>query len=63
MLKYIIKYKYMCGIWAFINFKNKNININSLFEDFMKIQHRGPDFSNFQMYDNVLIGFHRLSIM
>jgi asparagine synthase (glutamine-hydrolysing) len=29
----------------------------------MKIKHRGPNFSNFQNYNNVLIGFHRLSIM
>ena len=51
----------MCGIWAFIN--PAGYDIKTLYEDFMKIKHRGPDFSNFQNYNNVLIGFHRLSIM
>ncbi len=51
----------MCGIWAFIN--PKSYELTKLFGDFMKIKHRGPDFSNFQIYDNALVGFHRLSIM
>jgi asparagine synthase (glutamine-hydrolysing) len=29
----------------------------------MKIKHRGPDFSVFQNYQNLIVGFHRLSIM
>ena len=56
----------MCGIWTYINSKLDNNDLkkfNQLFNDFMKIKHRGPDFSNFQNYNNVLIGFHRLSIM
>jgi asparagine synthase (glutamine-hydrolysing) len=52
----------MCGIWAYIS-QNYNDKINSLFVDFMKIKHRGPDYSSFQNYNNVLVGFHRLSIM
>ena len=51
----------MCGIWAFIN--HKNYNLTTLFNDFNKIKHRGPDFSNFQIYNDVIVGFHRLSIM
>ena len=55
----------MCGIWAFINLiKNKQINYNNLYNDFMKIKHRGPDLSIFQtIYNNIIIGFHRLAIM
>lgn len=52
----------MCGIWALINKTNIN-NVTKYFNDFMKIKHRGPDFSNFLDYNNILIGFHRLSIM
>jgi asparagine synthase (glutamine-hydrolysing) len=52
----------MCGIWSYISFSDK-IEVNKLFENFMKTKPRGPHFSNFQNYNNVLIGFHRLSIM
>jgi asparagine synthase (glutamine-hydrolysing) len=51
----------MCGIWTFINYVG--FDIKTLFDNFMKIKHRGPDYSTFQIYDNVLVGFHRLSIM
>ena len=55
----------MCGIWAFINFiKNKQIDYNNLFNDFMNLKHRGPDMSLFQMINNnIIVGFHRLAIM
>lgn len=54
----------MCGIWTYIkNDNTKNTNLDQLFSDFMKTKHRGPNFSSFQNYNNVLIGFHRLSIM
>ena len=54
----------MCGIWSYINFHKVDNNLlNILFNNFMKIKHRGPDFSSFNYYNNVLIGFHRLSIM
>lgn len=52
----------MCGIWSLIGECSQE-DIQKGFEDFMKIKHRGPMFSNFQVYDNVLLGFHRLSIM
>jgi asparagine synthase (glutamine-hydrolysing) len=55
----------MCGIWTFINLiKNKQINYTKLYNDFMKIKHRGPDLSNYQLINNdIIIGFHRLAIM
>ena len=51
----------MCGIWAFLNKNNKDLN--TLFKNFMNIKHRGPDYSSFQIYNDVVIGFHRLAIM
>jgi asparagine synthase (glutamine-hydrolysing) len=53
----------MCGIWTFINLKKDILNYNKLYENFMKIKHRGPDFSNFQIFKDIIIGFHRLAIM
>jgi asparagine synthase (glutamine-hydrolysing) len=54
----------MCGIWTFINLcKNKKINDSNLYNNFMKLKHRGPDLSIFQIINNVMIGFHRLAIM
>jgi len=54
----------MCGIWAYIDLYKKQIfNNNILFNNFMKIKHRGPEFTSFQIYNNVYVGFHRLSIM
>jgi asparagine synthase (glutamine-hydrolysing) len=51
----------MCGIWAFIS--NYSLNEDKYYNDFMKLKHRGPDFSNFLNLNNILIGFHRLAIM
>ena len=53
----------MCGIWTFINLLNKNIDVIKLYNNFMNLKNRGPDFSNFQIYNNIYVGFHRLSIM
>ena len=54
----------MCGIWGYIcSTENNHNKIVGLFDNFMKIKPRGPNFSNFQNYNNVLVGFHRLSIM
>jgi asparagine synthase (glutamine-hydrolysing) len=53
----------MCGIWAFINFENKNPNYDQMFVDFMKMKARGPDMTSFQTLKNLSIGFHRLAIM
>jgi asparagine synthase (glutamine-hydrolysing) len=53
----------MCGIWSMIGLKRKNLDMVKLFEDFMQLKHRGPDSSHFEIYNNVLIGFHRLAIV
>jgi asparagine synthase (glutamine-hydrolysing) len=55
----------MCAIWAFIQLFNNNIilNYNKLYDDFLKLKNRGPTFSNYQIYNNTHIGFHRLAIM
>ena len=54
----------MCGIWSYISsHKIDNNLLNVLFNNFMKIKHRGPDFSSFNYYNNVIVGFHRLSIV
>jgi len=56
----------MCGIWGYICSKDNVIDHNKLiylFDSFMKTKLRGPNFSNFQNYNNVLVGFHRLAIM
>ena len=54
----------MCGIWAIIE-KSHNSKGKSLdhLNDFWKIKHRGPDNSHIETFDNVFVGFHRLSIM
>ena len=52
----------MCGIWAYIFLKECKENIN-LFKDFLNLERRGPDNSIFQKYSNLMIGFHRLSII
>ena len=53
----------MCGI--FFIYQNNNNNNNTEYNDFLKIQHRTPDFSKFTIINNKynhVIGFHRLSI-
>lgn len=54
----------MCGIWAML--LNRDENMTSLYDSFMKISKRGPDRSSFielKAPINVKLGFHRLSIM
>jgi asparagine synthase (glutamine-hydrolysing) len=54
----------MCGIWTLVNLmRNGVINIDKLFGDFWNLKNRGPDNSYFETYKNVLVGFHRLSIV
>lgn len=53
----------MCGIWAFLS-KNEIENFGELYSSFMKIRHRGPDYSSFDLITSkILLGFHRLSIV
>jgi len=53
----------MCGIFSYIQIKSKNLVLAKLFHDFMQLKHRGPDSSHFDIYNNVIIGFHRLAII
>jgi asparagine synthase (glutamine-hydrolysing) len=53
----------MCGIFSLVNLKRKNLDIVKLFQDFYNLKHRGPDNSYFELYNNVIIGFHRLAII
>jgi asparagine synthase (glutamine-hydrolysing) len=53
----------MCGIWAFISHK-KIVDYGKYYEAFMNIQHRGPDYSSFDLiHSQILLGFHRLAII
>lgn len=53
----------MCGIWAFIS--NKKIQrYGELYDSFMSIKHRGPDYSSLDLiHPQILLGFHRLAII
>ncbi len=53
----------MCGIWAYLLNNKENLNNVNIWESFMKIKNRGPDKSTLEYFDNVILGFHRLSIM
>ena len=49
----------MCGIFCYIG---KNKTKDDLKDNFERIMGRGPDNNILLNIDNVLIGFHRLSI-
>jgi asparagine synthase (glutamine-hydrolysing) len=53
----------MCGIWAYIQLYKNDEKLNKMLNDFWKLKKRGPDNSILQTFGNVLVGFHRLSIM
>ena len=54
----------MCGIFGYCSYDELSSEfIVKLFESYMKIQPRGPDYSNFHKFNNNVLGFHRLSIM
>ena len=54
----------MCGIWALIEkHKINNDILIKYISNFWNIKHRGPDNSQFQTFDKVYLGFHRLAIM
>ena len=53
----------MCGIWALIDNNDKKIDVGVMFNSFMKLEHRGPDTSSFNILNDVYIGFHRLAII
>jgi asparagine synthase (glutamine-hydrolysing) len=58
----------MCGIFAVIQHgKDRkewdSAALNSMYQDFMSMQHRGPDHSTFQVLPHLIVGFHRLAIV
>ena len=53
----------MCGIWGLHTSKTL-VETNKYYEAFMKLKHRGPEFSSFNFINNnLLLGFHRLAII
>jgi len=53
----------MCGLWAYIQLLKDSFNYEELFANFMNLKSRGPDMTSFNIYNNIMIGFHRLAIM
>lgn len=57
----------MCGIYSILNYKktgNDGVPDSKYYNDFMKIKHRGPDASKFEIIDDkVIIGHHRRAIV
>lgn len=54
----------MCGIWSIVNFKDDSMKMDTLYQNFIQLYHRGPDFTSFQSYHNqLIIGFTRLAIV
>jgi asparagine synthase (glutamine-hydrolysing) len=51
----------MCGIFLYLN-EAEQFDIINVLQQFMKIQHRGPDHSQIFIEKNMIIGFHRLAI-
>jgi asparagine synthase (glutamine-hydrolysing) len=54
----------MCGIWAYL-LKNGHLNKDVLYKSFEMLKNRGPDRSRLITLSdkNIMLGFHRLSIM
>ncbi len=52
----------MCGIFALLNNKDTNIEIEFIKQQADKSQHRGPDNSRMYTLNNDLLSFHRLAI-
>ena len=52
----------MCGIFALIDPSQKFLDNDYIKSQFMKGQHRGPEFSIMKKFDFLTMGFHRLAI-
>ena len=53
----------MCGIWAYLS-KSQIKKFGALYDAFMQIKKRGPEYSSFDLVNpNSILGFHRLAIM
>lgn len=50
----------MCGI--FLYYGDTQINVIDLFNEFVKIKHRGPDNTSVYINNSIFMGFHRLKI-
>jgi len=53
----------MCGIYALISHRHKKVDPSRWIYDFQSLKNRGPDYSNFEVFNNVIVGFHRLAIV
>jgi len=55
----------MCGICGFINFERSDIESNKdvIRKMTEKLRHRGPDAEEIMVFDNIALGFTRLSII
>ena len=64
-LKIILLIIIMCGIWIYIKLSKTQIEYQNtlLYDNFMKLKHRGPDTTVFYQLNNLYIGFHRLAII
>ena len=51
----------MCGIYLRIG--SKRLDPSRWMYDFTSLKHRGPDYSSFEVFNNVIVGFHRLAIV
>ena len=54
----------MCGIFSYISKDRKSqiLNHTQIYQNFLNIEKRGPDNTQFKTINNVSLGFHRLSI-
>jgi asparagine synthase (glutamine-hydrolysing) len=53
----------MCGIWSLVS-KSEIKKVVQFYDAFMKIKHRGPEYSSFDLIgNNTILGFHRLAIV
>ena len=52
----------MCGIFLYLNNEDKDVDTGYIFNEFMKLQPRGPDNSQVFIEKQLFMGFHRLAI-
>lgn len=51
----------MCGIFGLVHYQE--VDTIAWHQDFCQLAPRGPDHSSFQTFPNLIVGFHRLSII
>ncbi len=52
----------MCGIFSYISRSQHKNPYDTVFTNFNKIKNRGPNNTQYEIINNVFLGFHRLSI-